>query len=233
MSTPVIQTPASLLTHSQPSITNANNLLEQSRRAELKTKEDFDNCTDAVKICNNELKRVDEALHKLIDPLTAHVEWIRAQFRPITATIEEAKQNFKDKGLAWKKVEDARLAAEQDELRRKAEEQAIADAEAAQNAGDTARADALLDLAASTPVVTHEVKGRGSYTGASGGVKRVWKGEVEDLREICRAVADNKLPLSVIKEISKTEMNRIANNIKVEGSYHGIKIFEKEDLNVR
>lgn len=235
MSTPEIVTPASLLTQAQPSITNAENLLAQSLRAEIKTQDDFDKLADAIKIVIAQEKRAKEALGRLIDPLTEHVDWIRKQFKPIFDMLEEAKNNFKEKGLAWSREEKARLDAEQEELRRKAEDQALADAEAARAAGDTERAEQLLTLAASTPIVDAKVKGRGGNTGASAGMKRTWKGEVTDVKAFCKAIADGALSETLIdvSKISKTKLNAVADNVRKEGIYHGILIVHKEDLNVR
>lgn len=235
MSTPEILTPATLLTHSQPSIANANNLLDQARRAEVKTQEDFDKIADAVKVCIAQEKMASETLGRLIDPLTAHVSWIRQQFAPIFETIADAKAMFKAKGLVWSQAEADRRAAEQEALRKKAEDQAIADAEAARAAGDNERAEQLLELAATTPIVDPKIRGRGGYTGASAGTKKTWKGEVVDVKAFCKAIADGTLSETLIdvSKISKTKLNGFADNQRKEGVFHGIRVVEQQDLNVR
>jgi hypothetical protein len=237
VTTPTIITPTVLLTHAQPSIANADNILAQAKRAELPAgpegQEKFDSAIDGIKICNSQIKRADEAMHRLIDPLTEHVKWIREQFKPIFDTFGEAKTIFETKAKDWKRVEDARLAAIAEEERKLAEEQALADAQAAVDAGDAPRAEALLDLAASTPTSETQVRGRGHFTGASGSTKLTWKGEVTDVKALCQAIVDGKIPESFIKEFSKSKLNAYANTTQKEGVFFGIKCFEKDDLYVR
>lgn len=233
MATPEILTPGSLLTHATPLIENANNVLGQSRRAEISTKDDFDKAIDVIKVCTAEEKRATEALGKLVDPLTGHVKWIRDQFKPVFDALAEAKALFKQKALKWEQAEKKRQDEAAAELQRLAEEQALADAKAAQDSGDTERADNLLNLAAATPAAATGVKGRGAFTGASGSTKYTWIGEVVSVKDICAAIAEGKLPESVIKEISKTRMNTFAKDHHVEGVFFGIKVTKKADLNVR
>lgn len=235
MSTPQILTPTVLLTHAQPSIDNANSLLGQSERAVIDSQEAFDKLADAIKITIAQEKKVDEVEGKLVDPLTAHVKWIRAQFKPIKDALAKAKENFKAKGLAWSQAEEKRRAAEAAELQRIADEQALEDARVAQESGDTERANALIDLAASTPKADTSVKARGDFTGASAGTKYTWKGEVTDVREFCKAIANGELPVNYIdvSKLSKTLLNSFAHNKQVEGTYFGIKVERKADLNIR
>ena len=228
-----IFSPQNFLTVFTPLIQNANALVEQANRAEIVDVETFNKGVDAVKICNGILARIEEARTRVTQPIGERIKWWNGEVAKITETVERAKKSFASKTLTFKQAEDKRLADEAEALRKQAEDQALADAAAAQASGDTERANALLDLAASTPKAKTGLKGRGTFTGASGGSKFVWKGEVSDLKAICAAVVSGELPESIIKEVSKSGMNKIANDRKIAGVFHGIKCEEKEDLNVR
>ena len=113
-------------------------------------------------------------------------------------------------------------------------EQALKDAQEALDQGDTEKADAIVDAAADTPQgQTKAPTGRGGHTGASGGIKRTWVGEVDDVKMVCAAIADGALPESIIKEFSKKEMNAYAKLHGKEGVVNGLKLTEKKDMAVR
>ena len=51
--------------------------------------------------------------------------------------------------------------------------------------------------------------------------------------DICKAVAAGDLPVSVIKEFSKTELNNFAKRTKMEGVLFGIEVIEEPDVSAR
>jgi hypothetical protein len=214
-------------------IGDANALLEQSGRAEVTNIELYGKGIDAVKICNTVLNRIEDRRREVVDPVNQRVKWFNSEVAKIVETVEQAKTSFANKTLAFKKTEDLRLAAEAEKQRKLAEDQAIRDAEAATAAGDKDRADKLLAMAAETPRASSGLKGRGSFTGASGGSKKRWVGEVVDVKAFCKAVAAGEIPESYIKEISKSKLNTFADDKKTEGVFYGIKCREEETLNVR
>lgn len=252
MSNPEIQTRADLPTPASNSIdrvfsqqnfettfvalvADANALVEQSSRVkgQITTVKDFSKGIDAIKLCNTVLERIDEARRSVTDPVNARIKWWNAEVKKITDTVEIAKTNYTTETMKFKREEDARRAADAEKERRLAEEQALADAQAAADAGDKERAEQLLSIATATPNQDTRLKGRGTFTGASGGSKLTWKGEVADVKVLCRAIADGNVSEKAIKEFSKSWMNSFANTTAKEGVFHGIKCFEKEDLNVR
>lgn len=243
MPQPKIQTPATLLTHSQPLITNANNLTEQAERAVVTTAEEFSSATDFVRICQGQLKSADDARKAIVQPLNDHVKWINDQFRPITAALTTAKGKVEVKAAAWKREEDKRVREEAAKAQREADEQALKDAEAASEAGDDERADAILEVAAETPAPdTRAPVGRGALTGASGSTKTNWKGEVkfDDIQEVCKAIAEGKLPSNMIKDWNKTVMNAVAKQVGADwpedqddGKHHGMTVKRDVGLSVR
>lgn len=240
---PTIQTPATLLTQSQPYVDNANSLKEQADRAKITDPDSFANATDFVKICQGQLKSLEDARKAITQPLNDHVKWINDQFRPIRQTIEAAKKTVSDRAATWKREDDKRIREEAETARKAAEEQAIKDAEEAVDAGDQERADKILDVAATTPAAEARAPtARGALTGATGGTRETWKGEVkfDDIQTVCRAIADGQLPTNLIKDWNKTVMNGVAKNVgkswpdeKTEDKHHGLTIKRETGLNVR
>jgi len=240
---PQIQTPATLLTQSQPYIENANNLLEQAKRAVISTAEDFAHLTDFVKINRSQKSSLEDSRKSLTQPLNDHVKWINDQYRPISQTLDESYKIMTDKGTTWKRAEDKRVREEAAETQRLADEQALKDAEAASEAGDDKRADDILDVAAATPAPeTRAPAVRGTLTGASGSTKTNWKGEVkfDDIQEVCKAIAEGKLPSNMIKDWNKTVMNALAKQVGADwpedqddGKYHGMSVKRDVGLAVR
>jgi len=233
---PKIHTPATLLTQSQPFIENANNLTEQAKKAVVTTVEEFSTATDFVKICQGQISSLEDARKAVTGPLNDHVKWINDQFRPIREAIENAKGIVSTKAAKWKTEEDERVRKEAEEEQRKADEQALKDAEAASEAGDDQRAEAILDVAAETPApVMKAPAARGSITGATGSTRTNWKGSVEfdDVREVCKAIAAGDLPANMIKEWNKTVMNGIAKSVGKPGLHHGMTVTKDVGLSVR
>ena len=243
MPIPKIQTPATLLTHSQPLIDNANNLTEQAEKAVVSNAEEFATATDFVKICQSQYNSAEEARKAVTGPLNDHIGWINDQFRPITNALKAAKDKVSVKAAAWKRDEDKRVREEEEAARKAAEEQALKDAEAASEAGDEVRAEAILDVAADTPAgPTKAPVARGSLTGATGSTRTNWKGEVkfDDVREVCKAIGAGDLPSNIIKDWNKTIMNGIAKQVgqewpedQDEGKHHGMTVKRDVGLAVR
>ena len=233
---PKIQTPATLLTQSQPLIDNANNLTEQANKAVVTTMEEFATATDFVRICQGQINIAEDARKAIVGPLNDHVKWINLQFKPISEAVTKAKGIVSSKAARWKSEEDERVRKAALEEQRLADEQALKDAEAASEAGDEARADAILEVAAETPApVMKAPPARGTLTGATGSTRINWKGSVEfeDVREVCKAIAAGDLPANMVKEWSKTVMNGIAKSVEKEGKHHGMTVIKDVGLAVR
>lgn len=234
MAEPKILTPAVLTTHALPFTTNANNLMEQADRADIVGTEDFDRAVDHIKICQAQHNSAEDARKNLTAPLNNHVKWINAQFKPITDQLTKAKDLMKAKAAKWKVAEDKRIEEEAERARKEAEDQALKDAQEAADAGDDEKAEAIMTSAADTPEdKTTAPTGRGTFTGASGGIRRTWVGECANVKEMCAAICDGVLPETIIKEFSKLEMNNYAKTVEKEGVSNGIKITEKKDMAVR
>ena len=229
MADPKIQTPTTLATQITPFTSNANELMAQAERAVIDSPETLATAVDFIKICQSQNTRAEDMRTSLVKPLNDHVKWINAQFKPITTRIDEARLVMKKKAGTYQDAEEKRLAEEAEAERVRQEELAIEQAEIAAESGDEETAEAILDVAVSTP--EKDVKaptGRGELTGASGSSRGTWKGQLDDVKAVCAAVAAGELPKEIIS-VSKSGMNKVANEQKKKGVYKGIEIiFDKQ-----
>lgn len=182
---------------------------------------------DLRKIIKSRLKGAEDLRTAWTRPINAGVKMINEFFKERTAGLVNADDSINKLMLKYAREEDARRRAEQEKIRREAEEQAIreaqkleeqaraaraaedaaaasGDAEGAQKAAEDARAaeigrDAVIDQAASLPVVDTAVRQvRGMY-GTTSGVRKVWKAKLNDLR----AIPDNAVHLIMADEDAK------------------------------
>lgn len=235
MSEPKILTAGDLGTQVVPFTTNANSLVEQAERAVIDSQDTFDMSVDFIKICGQQVNSAEEMRTAIVKPLNDHVKWINDQFKPIKTRIEEARGIMQRKALTWKQAEDKRVRDEAEAERKRQEDLALEQAAEAEAAGDEKLAEAIVDVAVATPKppVTRAPSGRGSLTGASGGISARWKGTVVDVKAVCTAIANGDLPNTVIKEFSKQQLNIIAKaHGKTEVKF-GISIEEEQSLSVR
>lgn len=234
MTTPKIYTPGELGTQIVPFTNNANNLIDQAQRAEINDQETFDMSVDFIKICNAQLQRKEEMRKSLVKPLNDHVKWINDQFRPITEQLERAKKIMNDKATEYQVAEQKRIEEEAEAERKRQDDLALEQASEAAERGDQTTSEAILDVASETPEQPAKAPaGRGSHTGASGSLRGQWKGEVVDVKAVCQAIIDGKIPANVIKEFSRSELNKIAKDHGTEEVFHGIKCYEDKSVTVR
>lgn len=229
-----VYSPVELSTQVTPFASNANDLVDQAERAEIVDKEKFDTSVDFIKVCNSQLSRLEEMRKAIVGPLNDHVRWINAQFKPLRERIEQAKGVMESKALMWQKAERDRIEAEAEAEHKRQEEEALAAAQDAQERGDEKAADAILDVAATTPEPDKKpATGRGSLTGATGSISGRWIGRVVDVRAVCRAIADGEVPEDVIKGWYTSKLNRMATDHGKEGVVHGIEYSLDESLSVK
>jgi hypothetical protein len=66
-----------------------------------------------------------------------------------------------------------------------------------------------------------------------GSTRGDWKGDVADPIAACKAIAEGRLPVSLIREWSKSELNRLAQEAQKEGVVDGIRFEKKQSLIVK
>jgi len=211
--------------------TSADNLSAQVSRVDITSNEVFASAGDLMKIINSQLKTHEAARTALVKPLNDHVKFINDQFRPHTAALTGAKTDLKVKMDEWARKEAARVAEEEAAARREAEERAMRVAQAAEAAGESDLADEILDRAADEPQKRTNVVARGSL-GSSSSFRKTWDFEVEDIKTLCRAVADGKLPVEAVMA-NETFIRNEVRTWKGDTAIPGVRVFQDVKSQVR
>jgi hypothetical protein len=139
---------------------------------------------------------------------------------PLKALIDEQDADL----VAWRRKQDQIRREEelrvQTEERRRAEDALLAEAAAAEAAGETAIAEAIMDL----PVEAPRVVLPPSVPKVEGLRERpeYWSAEVYSLKMLVQAVAEGKVPMQAI-QANETFLNAQARSMKSTLAYPGVK----------
>lgn len=159
----------------------------------------------AIAAAHTAHKKAIEAKKKVSDPLDA----AERHLKPLIATYLTEQERKR-------RAEELRL---KEEARKQEEETRLAEAEAAERDGHHEIASAIIDLPPTPPTVvlpptTPKVQGISS--------REYWHAEVTDLRELCQAVVDGKVPMQAI-QANETFLNNQARVMKDTLNYPGVR----------
>jgi len=229
-------TPAALAAELTPAVTYAADLEEQATRAVINSEESLNAAADFMRLCTAALKRANEKRISQVKPLNDHVTWINSQWKTmVVGRIEAAKEMVEGRATKYAKEQQAIRQAEQDDIRRQFEAQALADAAAAEEAGRNQEAEQIVEAAAATPIqAPAKVMASGSFTGATASLRARWEGSVDDdnINLVCLAIANGDLPASII-QFKKAELNKVATTVGKAGSHFGITVTDASKLVAR
>ena len=206
-------------------------LAEQVERALVTNDETLSKAGDLYKIIGNQIKKSEDGRKFLVKPLNDHVKNINSQFKPITTHLDTIKSSLKSKMDSYVSDREAEARKQASIEKAKAEEEALKRAEELQANGNSELAEDVMDAAASLPDKPKSQIARGSY-GSSTSSKINWKAECIDIKEMCRAIADGKLPEDFIL-VNQPRLNKLAVSKKEEKTNFGIKIFSVTSASVR
>jgi len=195
---------------------------------------------DLVKMMNHRRKKLEDKRISLVKPLNGVVNEINALFKPPRDRIDEIV------GIARKKMNrfaQAQVALEA-EKKRIERETAAAERKEAEELAEALRKKAGVDAEPVAQVIEEEAEKKvvqaakpakvATTRGRESSViiAKTWKAEVVDLLELVKAVADGKLPTTVL-EPNMTALNDIAREKKDPGTINGIRFFEDVSTSVR
>jgi hypothetical protein len=209
----------------------AGELSAQVERGEVTNAETAGQMTDLVKIAKSQYKRAEDARKTLVKPLNDHVKWINSQFKSTTNELNQIETTGKRKIGAWQREEEKRQRAVAEAARKQAEEEALATAERAERDGNTTAVDTALDSATSIPEPPRSAPTRGRFGGVASS-RKVWKGEVTDLKALLRAIADDQAPAS-IAPVDQNSLNRLARNARGDSDIPGVRFYEDTSVQIR
>lgn len=198
------------------------------RAAEAIQVTDVATCAQAAQYLNEnkaEQKRLDAERREIVDPLNEAVKKINAKFKPLTDVLVKAEGIIKGKIGAYQTEVERKRREEQaaaEEKARKERERLQARAEAAAGKGQIEKAQEL-ELRAATTVAAIPAHEDTKVAGAS--VRKVWKAEVMDVRELCRQIAEGALPPTLV-EFKQAELNRVATTWQNTRDIPGLRIYQ-------
>jgi hypothetical protein len=241
MGTDLIVSNADLATTVASYVEQAKDLKVQAERAEITTVDESGRGADFLKIVKGLTKRADEYRKGLIDPYNRRIKVINTEIKKISEPLTEATKIVNKKVLDFAVAEQKRQEAERKRIEDEAAQAALDAAEEADQSGHPEVADQILELAVDSEAPPPSAPtARGELTGAASSVRYTWVGEVRNLKHLCQAVADGNLPETLVKEISQTELNRLArehgaraSDDATEIAQHGIVYFQKAGLSTR
>jgi hypothetical protein len=195
---------------------------------------------DLVKMMQHRRRKLEDKRTDLVKPLNGVVAEINALFKPPRDRIDEIIGIAKKKmdrfaqaqvAIADEKRRQERLAAEKE--RKEAEELAEALRKKAQAEAEPVaqvvveEAEKKVEKAAAPAKVAPT---RGQEAAVS--VRKTWKAEVVDLKELALAVGEGRLPTHVL-EPNMRALDDIARTIKDEGTINGIRFYQHVSTAVR
>ena len=239
MSQELIVSTASLAVTITDLQTKANDLLEQAGRAEIEERKQYENGTDFRKIVSGIRKRLEDQRKGLVDPYGQRVRSINSEFKKVRDTLDQADNQVKGKMTTWHNAEEKRQRDLQEKQRKEQEETDLAAAQEAEEAGDVATSEAILNMASETPQPEAKPSiGRGEMTGAASVATKVWTAEVVNIRLACLGIANGELPESLV-EFPKSRLNALARDWHEKHpdadivDKHGIEVKGETRLSVR
>lgn len=179
---------------------------------------------------------IDEFLGKVHELWDEKVELAFRLHRSLTASRKEmAEPAEKAKRLVHSKAEDygreqLRLAREEQarkerEAREQAEREQLAMAEQAEAAGDRVEAEKILEREPFVPPPPVEKPKLAGFSAAT-----TKKGEIVDAFALCRAIADNVVPLSVIKAFDQALIDKEARKLGEKLNWPGVRVYDHDSL---
>lgn len=170
-------------------------------------------------------KQLDDMRKQLVAPIDEARGKIQALFREPLEALKHAETNYKNALLDYQR-EERRIA--QEAARRETErlrKLAEAKAKRAEKRGDTEAAEELREQPIIVPTAAPT-----ALEGTS--VLVLWRAELVDIRELCRAIADGKAPADLVR-FDQAAGNRLATALKDAADVPGVRFTREESMAVR
>lgn len=212
---------AELLPETIKLIGSAAVMLRENRGIEIKTHDDYAMAADQLTRIKAAAKLIDEKRKVLTKPLDDRKKEVMDSVRPFTDALASAETIFKNGMIGYDNEQERlrRLAeAEAEEKRRKEQEKLEARAEKAEASGNSEKAEALREIAASTVVATPAVTVAPKVTGISS--RKTYSAKVVNLMDLVKAVAEGKAPLNAL-QADQSFLNKMAVAFKENFDYPG------------
>lgn len=200
-------------------------LLAQTPRVEVTDQETYTKAGDLLKLIKSSRKKLDDVRKELTGPVDKALKAVNKYFRETAFNeVDAAERAVKAKMAEWYREEERRKAEEARRAAEEAERQALELAAQAEQSGQEAAADAIMEQGAATAEAEQKAAAmgvaRGDHGSATSG-RKVWKWRLIDKDKVPREflTVDNVL----VNEAVKTGTREIP----------GIEIYEDVQIAIR
>ncbi|HSV90945.1 MAG TPA: hypothetical protein VLH80_07580 [Nitrospiraceae bacterium] len=223
----------SLIPQLEPFKAAAANVEAQAQRAMIESEEAWQKGSEFLTVCAQQWDQLEDLRKAVKKPIDDYGKFIQSIFLPIQNRFATAKGVVAERMRVFQKAEERKRALAAEAVRKANEEAAQKLAAEAEARGDTAAAEAILDVAVMVPVPVEPLKlgGTNAYGKSTNVVKR-WTATVENPMEVLKAILAGQIPISII-DWKQSELNKVASNLKVEKSLLGLKVYQTETLQQR
>jgi len=209
---------------------DASNVLAQAQQAKVSTPQEYELAALELKRIADLERKVEAERKKMKEPVLAAGKAIDAFFSKPLEALADAKSMHKRAILTYQQDQE-RIRREEEARVQKAQkeeqERLAREAEEAEKAGDTVTANAIIEQAAAMPAAIVPSAPLPSVRGVT---KRVtWGAELVSLKELCRAVADGRVP-EVAVQANMTFLRQQAVSLKEAFSIPGAKAVATESI---
>lgn len=188
------------------------NLLAQARRVEVTNRDQFRNAGDLYKMIDGPTKDGEELRTSWTGPINQGLKRIKKVVDDRLAPSRQALVYIKVRMDKWGREEERRIAAEQERLRKEAEDKALAEAKKKEDDAAAARKleqdaatagedntalaaaeialkaeherDEILEAPAKMPTVDPTVRRVRGFHGATSGMKKTWGAKIVGIRDL-------------------------------------------------
>lgn len=195
----------------------------------ITTPEQYEAAVAELQVIKGKFKEVEGSRKELKKPLDEAVKKLQDFFRSPLDFLTKAESILKRKILDYQQEQERLRREEQarlDEQARKEQQKLAAQAHRAEAAGKTEKAEVLQQRAA-TVVAPIAQTSAPRVTGLS--TRKVYSVEITDIKALCKAVADGRVPASYVEANLKV-LNAQARTLKTEFVCDGVKVIEGDSL---
>lgn len=214
-------------------VNQAIGMYDRAQSLTIVTVEDYSNAGAFLHTIKNRAKEIDTLRMSMTRPLDDAKAKIMSFFRPATDKLNDAATIISRTMITWE-TEQERIRKEaqakaEEAARKRSEDENIALAAELERSGDTELAEQVL----TSQVEVAPVKIASSVPRTATAFSReTWSGEVTNLMELVKAIAEGKAPISLV-QANMVAINGVARSLKSSMKYPGIRAVSSKSMTSR
>lgn len=216
----------------------SNDVVSRASALTVKSQSDYDGCAEFLRSIKGLKKEIDQTFDDSIKKAHEAHKAIVAAKKKHYEPLDSAEKIIKQKSLAWYQQEQRKAQEEQrriEEEARRAEEKRRAELEAQaqkwEEKGNAEKAQERREAAEQVHVPAPVVENRVEKAEGQA-IKTIWRAQVIDIVALCRAIAEGKLPPTMVDPNMKN-LNALARTMQDKMTYPGVKFIAEQTMSVR